>query len=96
MSERLPNALIIDEKDNVVVAIEPIAKGSQVSYRLKENLVTIVALDDITIYHKVARNDIGRGISVLKYGERIGEAMRDIPEGSHVHVHNISNLKEDL
>jgi len=90
------NALIIDENDNVVVAIEPIAKGSPVSYALKNDEITIVALDDITIYHKVARSDIRKGASVLKYGERIGEAVRDIQMGCHVHVHNISNLKEDL
>ena len=90
------NALIIDENDNVVVAIEPITKGSHVSYALKNDEITIVALDDITIYHKVARNDIRKGASVLKYGERIGEALREIPTGTHVHVHNISNIKEDL
>ncbi|PKL07331.1 MAG: hydrolase [Spirochaetae bacterium HGW-Spirochaetae-9] len=90
------NALIIDENDNVVVAIEPIAKGSPVCFKLGNKDITVIALDDITIYHKVARDDIGKGVSVLKYGERIGEAMKDIPAGSHVHVHNISNIKEDL
>jgi altronate dehydratase small subunit len=90
------NALIIDERDNVVVALQPIPKGNNVSYKLKDEEVSIVSLDDITIYHKVARCDIGRGASVMKYGERIGEALSDIPAGSHVHVHNISNIKEDL
>jgi len=90
------NALIIDEKDNVVVAIEPIAKGSPVCFALKNDEIVFVALDDIIIYHKVARRDIQKGASVVKYGERIGEAMRDIQMGCHVHVHNISNLKEDL
>ncbi|HCO48519.1 MAG TPA: hydrolase [Spirochaetaceae bacterium] len=90
------NALIIDEKDNVVVAIEPIAKGSPVRFALKNDEVAFTALDDIIIYHKVARSDIRKGASVFKYGERIGEAVKDIPIGSHVHVHNISNLKEDF
>jgi len=90
------NALIIDERDNVVVAIEPIAKGSPVCFALKNDEIAFTALDDIIIYHKVARSDIRKGASVLKYGERIGEAVGDIPMGSHVHVHNISNLKEDL
>lgn len=89
------NALIIDERDNVVVALQPIAKGTSVRYKLKNEEVSFASVDDITIYHKVAREDIRRNASVIKYGERIGEAVRDIPVGSHVHVHNISNIKED-
>ncbi|HGS9797631.1 hypothetical protein [Clostridioides difficile] len=47
------NAVIIDEKDNVAVAIEAIAKGSEISFKLKDKTIkTITALDDITIYHK--------------------------------------------
>lgn len=90
------NALIIHGGDNVVVALQPIAKGAEVRYALKDEEKSFVSLDDITIYHKIARCDIGKRESVVKYGERIGEALVDIPMGSHVHVHNISNIKEEL
>ena len=90
----MTNAVIIDRRDNIIVVIEPVAKGSTVSYTSGGEEVSLAALDDITIYHKIARTDIVRGASVIKYGERIGEATVDIPKGAHVHVHNISNIKD--
>lgn len=92
----MPNALIIDPEDNVAVVMEPVAKGSHVRCRRGDGELSLTALDDIVVYHKIALRDIPRGTSVLKYGERIGEAVRDIPAGSHVHVHNLSNIREDI
>lgn len=89
------NALQIDPRDNVAVVLEKIASGGTVSFRQGGKDVSLNALGDIIIYHKVAIEDIARGQSVFKYGERIGEAVVDIPRGSHVHTHNISNLAED-
>ena len=91
------NAVIIEENDNVAVAIEEIAKGSEISYKLKDNSVqTIVALDDITIYHKFAIKDMAQGEKVTKYGEHIGEANKEIKIGQHVHIHNVVSVREDL
>ena len=88
------NAVIIDEKDNVAVAIEAIAKGSKISFKLKDKTVkTITALDDITIYHKLAIKDMAQGDKVTKYGEHIGEANQEI---KHVHIHNVRSVREDL
>lgn len=91
------NALIIDDKDNVIVAIEPINKDSEVSYVTKSGEAkTLKAVDDITIYHKLASKDIEKGTPVIKYGEHIGIASCDIKAGSHVHVHNVESHREDL
>ena len=54
------NGLIIDEKDNVVVAIEPVSKGDRVTYLRNGKDVSVTALEDITIYHKLAARDIPR------------------------------------
>ena len=44
--------------------------------------------------HKYARNDIKCGEFVIKYGEIIGVAQKDIEKGQHVHSHNLkTNLK---
>ncbi|KXO14568.1 UxaA family hydrolase [Peptoniphilus sp. GNH] len=91
------NATIITESDNVVVAIEKINKGSDVSYRdLSGKDVKFKALDDVTIYHKIARRDIKEGEPIVKYGEHIGFANRDIKQGEHVHEHNCESRREDL
>ena len=88
------NAMIIDAKDNVAVAIEPIAKGDAAVYVCRE--VSLPALEDITIYHKLATRDIAKGEPVVKYGEHIGIASSDIKAGEHVHVHNVEGHREDL
>ncbi len=88
------NAMIIDAKDNVAVAIEPIQKGDAVELRSGGTGVT--ATEDITIYHKIAIRDIPKGEPVVKYGEHIGLAAEDIPAGSHVHTHNVADHREAL
>ena len=45
--------MIIDSKDNVAVAIEPIAKGETATYVCEGKEVSLPALEDITIYHKL-------------------------------------------
>ncbi len=90
------NAMIIDARDNVAVAIEPIAKGDAVTYLCNGADVTLTALEDITIYHKLATRDIAAGEPVVKYGEHIGVAACDIRSGAHVHVHNVEGRREDL
>ncbi|NMW85615.1 UxaA family hydrolase [Peptoniphilus sp. AGMB00490] len=91
------NAVIINEKDNVIVAIEPIKKGDIVEFKdLNGNIKSIKAIDDIKIYHKLALTDIKKGEPVIKYGEHIGFALNDIKIGEHVHDHNIEGRREDL
>ena len=90
------NAMIIDGKDNVAVAIEPIAKGDTVTYLRDGQETSLTALEDITIYHKLAIRDIPEGEPVAKYGEHIGVAARDIKAGEHVHEHNVGSHRENL
>ena len=90
------NAMIIDAKDKVAVAIEPIAKGDNAVYVCEGKEVSLPALEDITIYHKLATRDIAKGEPVVKYGEHIGVASSDIRAGEHVHVHNVEGHREDL
>lgn len=91
------NAIIISEADNVAVAIEPINKGDIVCFLDKKgNPIEITSLDDIKIYHKIAIVDINQDEPVVKYGEHIGFATRDIKIGEHIHDHNIEGRREDL
>ena len=52
--------------------------------------------EDITIYHKLAACDIAKGQPIVKYGEHIGLAARDIKAGEHVHCHNLEEHRENL
>ena len=90
------NAMIVEPKDNVIVAIEPIKKGETVTYMCEGAEKTLTALEDITIYHKLAACDIAKGEPISKYGEHIGLAARDIKKGEHVHCHNLEEHRENL
>ena len=90
------NAMIIDPQDNVAVAIEPIAKGETATYVCESKEFSLPVLEDITIYHKLAVRDIPKGAPVVKYGEHIGLAARNIKAGEHVHCHNLEEHRENL
>ena len=90
------NAMIIDPKDDVAVAIEPIHSGDQVEYLIEGRSEALIAAQDIPIYHKIAVRDIPEGNPVTKYGEHIGLAAGLIRKGEHVHVHNVTSHREDL
>ena len=90
------NAMIIDPQDNVAVAIEPIAKDETATYVCESKEFSLPVLEDITIYHKLATRDIPKGQPVVKYGEHIGLAARDIKAGEHVHCHNLEEHRENL
>lgn len=88
--------MIIDAADNVAVAIEPISKGTAAVYACGNEEITVPVLEDITIYHKLAICAIAAGEPIVKYGEHIGIAARDIQAGEHVHVHNVASHRENL
>lgn len=91
------NALIIDEKDTVAVAIEQLTKGNTACFTLSDGSEKeITLLDDVQIYHKFAIKEMAKGSPVVKYGEHIGIAGCDINPGNHVHVHNVESHREDL
>lgn len=90
------NAMMIDAKDNVAVAIEPIAKGDTVTYLCNGEEKQLTAQTDIIIYHKLAVRDIACGEPIVKYGEHIGVAICDIGAGEHVHEHNVEGRRENL
>ncbi|MBE6915361.1 MAG: altronate dehydratase [Ruminococcaceae bacterium] len=50
-------------------------------------------LDNVTVNlddgHKYARRDIKTGENIIKYGNPIGRATRNIPQGEWVHTHNM-------
>ena len=49
----------------------------------------IVLKNDVPFGHKLALKPIAAGASVLRYGQVIGHASRDIAAGEHIHTHNL-------
>lgn len=80
--------LKISPGDSVAVALVPLKAGDTVE--VDGEIITL--LDDVPAGHKVALRAMRTGEHVIKYGFPIGEAKTDIPQGSHVHVHNLRTL----
>jgi altronate dehydratase small subunit len=92
----LLKAIQIHEKDNVAVVTQKVAAGDSIDVLSEGRQTAIVAKTDVPLFHKVALLDIAGGAPIVKYGEHIGLAGCDIKAGEHVHVHNVSNHREDL
>lgn len=77
-------AIQLHANDNVMIARHGISAGET----LGEPGIT--ARSDITAGHKIATQPIASGEPVLRYGQVIGFASRDIDPGAHVHMHNLA------
>lgn len=82
----------IDPRDNVAVALRPIAAGEEIL----AGEYTVTAAEEIPQGHKIALRPIAGGEDIIKYGFAIGHAGAAIPAGAWVHVHNVkTNLSEN-
>ena len=87
------NSIRIHPSDNVAVALEPVGKGTVLTF----GDISVTALEDIPQGHKVALSDIREGENVIKYGFAIGHALCGIPAGTWVHTHNTAtNLSGEV
>ncbi|MDY3920271.1 MAG: altronate dehydratase family protein [Candidatus Limivivens sp.] len=88
----MQNYLKIHPKDMVAVALAPLAAGTV----CEVDGQPICLKEDIAQGHKFALQDIPAGSQVLKYGNAIGVAKRDIARGEWVHTHNLKTGLGDL
>ena len=83
----------INEIDNVLVALKKIKAGTIVP----DNDLEIILQEDVLPGHKIAIKDIEKGDNIVKYGNPIGHAIKDIGQGEWVHSHNLkTNLSGSL
>lgn len=80
--------LLLDHRDDVAVALRPLAAGE----RLEANGSEIVVRGDVPQGHKLALRDLAAGAQVRKYGWPIGALSSPVRAGEHVHAHNLSTL----
>jgi len=84
------NALKVNPRDNVVIAIRQITKGEDV---VVDGVKLLSAAEDVAASHKIALTDIKAGGVILRYGEPIVQARDDIGKGRWVHVHNTQPIE---
>ncbi|MEP7272602.1 MAG: UxaA family hydrolase, partial [Acidobacteriota bacterium] len=85
MEAETRSIILLNTRDNVAVARLSINTGELVAL----SSGSLTAAETIAPGHKLALRPIPAGGHVLKYGEVIGRATRDIGAGDWVHAHNV-------
>ncbi len=86
------NYVQIDPKDNLIVAITNLAKGTKTAVAGKE----IVLKEAIKGKHKFALNNFNVGDEIFMYGVLIGKAVLPIKEGEAITTENIKHASADF
>ena len=90
------HCVLHDAKDNVaVVVVEGVKAGATLTGWImdEDRTISLQALQDIPIGHKVALRDMAVGDTVWKYGIDMGKVVAPIQAGQHAHVHNIKTKR---
>jgi len=77
--------LVLNPEDNIAICLEDMPTGTVVD---QDNLKLTIT-QKIPRGHKVASRAVTKGDGIIKYGERMGHATKDISVGEHVHTHNV-------
>jgi (2R)-sulfolactate sulfo-lyase subunit alpha len=88
--------VVHEEGDSVgVVVVEGVKAGDELSGWVMEEdkSLTMQALNDIPIGHKLAIKPLDNNATVIKYGVDIGRAIAPIKVGEHLHVHNVKTKR---
>lgn len=88
-------ALKVTDLDNVAtIFANDIKDGTEVEIRDKKgNTEKVSVIGDVPYGHKIAVKDIKKDELIIKYGEEIGIATKDIKKGEYVHVHNLDSMR---
>ncbi|MHA1270905.1 MAG: UxaA family hydrolase [Candidatus Helarchaeota archaeon] len=84
--------LIMNPKDNVATTLEEIQEGVEITHNNKK----IIINRKIPFGHKFALESINKGEFIIKYGEIIGKAKRDIKAGDWVHTRNVRSAYMEM
>ena len=84
-------AIIIDDKDNVAVALDTMPVGSIVSIKVEGRVDKVRLVSEIPKGHKFALKDMKAGTAIVKYGQPIALSTAPIAKGEHVHTHNVAS-----
>ncbi|MCF8714707.1 altronate dehydratase [Joostella atrarenae] len=81
----------IDPKDNIIVAIQGLTKGTKVEIGEER----LVLKEDIKQKHKFALHDFNVGDEIFMYGVLIGKAILPISAGCAITIENVKHASSD-
>jgi hypothetical protein len=77
--------VLIHPADNILVCCRPAVAGDSV----KIDGVSYTLTQAITVGHKISRQELAVGDSVIKYGASIGSMTSAAEPAQHIHNHNL-------
>ena len=83
------DAVVMKPTDNVCTVLREVDPDAAISTVVDGETITVTVLEKIPFGHKFALS----GAPIIKYGETIGLATKDIQKGQHVHVHNLESRR---
>ena len=87
------HAIIMKSIDNVCTVVDTVEPATEVCAEIDGKNIVVAVVERIPFGHKFALRLIKTGEPVIKYGETIGLATKDILPGQHVHVHNLESCR---
>lgn len=82
--------LQIHPKDNVLVALNDLKQGTQISF----NGIALSLPFPVKAKHKFTLQELTSGDEIIMYGVLVGRAIENIPKGGSVTIHNIRHAAE--
>ncbi len=82
--------LKVHPKDNVLVALTDLKKGSTVEYEG----IPYTLQDDVRAKHKFFTTDLKKGEKIIMYGVLVGKAQMDLQKGSWMNTENTRHAAE--
>lgn len=82
--------LKIHDKDNVIVALQNLAKGETIHFNGQD----YVLVEDIPAKHKFYMNNMKPGEEVYMYGVLVGKIQTDVLRGSRMSTENLKHAAE--
>jgi len=89
-------AMVLHPADDVATALRPLGAGEWVQIQGQKQTLSIQALEDIALCHKLALHPLAAGQPVRKYGEVIGFTLQAVAAGEHVHIHNLKSGRAQI
>lgn len=87
------STVMMNTNDKVAVALTTIPEGTMLQVACNDQTIPVLIKEIIEFGHKFAVVSIASGEDIVKYGEVIGVAVKDIAAGEHVHVHNLEGIR---
>jgi altronate hydrolase len=82
--------LKVHERDNVIVALTDLEKGSEISFEGEEYKL----VDKVLAKHKFYTSDIKKGGEVIMYGVLVGRVQRDVAKGELMTTENLKHAAD--